>query len=190
MDPSPERLLDVALPQWDFAERHARLVHASPAVVWQALQEASMRDQEHVLHRVVDARIGDAELPHAPPDELEVGLVQRVEIHGAPRGRKDGRDERVMDLGGACRHRRASPKSSGRRRRTPSLTRRMGANRPDFAGCPRWRRDTAGDRDPGARHGPAREARVRGLLARDPLGSGLIRHELLVPALRAEGRRG
>jgi hypothetical protein len=43
MDPSPERLLDLALPQWDFAE-HARLVRKAPAAVWQALHEASMRD--------------------------------------------------------------------------------------------------------------------------------------------------
>jgi len=44
MTPKAGRLLDRALPRWDFAERHARLVRAPAPLVWRALGEVRVSD--------------------------------------------------------------------------------------------------------------------------------------------------
>jgi hypothetical protein len=44
MTPEPGRLLDRALPRWDFTERHERLVQAPAPLVWRALGEVRMTD--------------------------------------------------------------------------------------------------------------------------------------------------
>lgn len=44
MTPEAGRLMDRALPRWDFAERHARLVHAPAPLVWRALGEVRVSD--------------------------------------------------------------------------------------------------------------------------------------------------
>ena len=44
MTPEAGRLLDRALPRWDFGERHARLVRAPAPVVWRALGEVRVGD--------------------------------------------------------------------------------------------------------------------------------------------------
>jgi hypothetical protein len=91
MDPSPERLLDAALPRWDITERHARMVQAPPDSVWQAIRDASMRDlpMTRGLMRVrragkgskgaPDRKVLDAlppgELSRREPHELLLGLV-------------------------------------------------------------------------------------------------------------------
>jgi hypothetical protein len=91
MDPSPERLLDAALPHWDVGERHNRVVLAAPEAVWQALQEVTVRDlpltrglmRARALGRrstggrdrpVLDA-LPPGELARRAPSELLLGLV-------------------------------------------------------------------------------------------------------------------
>jgi hypothetical protein len=101
MRETPERLLDVALPEWDVAERHSRLVLAPPAVVWQSLQEVPMRDlrltrglmrvrmlgrRSHAsLDRLVLDAFPPGELARNEPVELLFGLVAptslRVDVH-------------------------------------------------------------------------------------------------------------
>jgi hypothetical protein len=44
MTPEAGRLIDRAVPRWDFAERHARLVRASAPLVWRALGEVRVSD--------------------------------------------------------------------------------------------------------------------------------------------------
>ena len=44
MTPEAGWLLDRALPEWDFVERHERVVHAPAPAVWQALGEIRVRD--------------------------------------------------------------------------------------------------------------------------------------------------
>ncbi len=44
MTSEPGRLIDRAVPRWDFAERHARLVHAPPPRVWRALADVRVSD--------------------------------------------------------------------------------------------------------------------------------------------------
>jgi hypothetical protein len=44
MTPEADRLLDRALPRWDFAERHRRLVRAPAPAVWRALGEVRVSD--------------------------------------------------------------------------------------------------------------------------------------------------
>jgi hypothetical protein len=91
MDRRPERLLDAALPRWDVAERHARIVLAPPDGVWQALRDVSMRDLPVTRglmrlrlagrsstgardRNVLDA-LPPGELARREPHELLLGLV-------------------------------------------------------------------------------------------------------------------
>ena len=44
MTPEARRLIDRAVPRWDFAERHGRLVRAPAPLVWRALGEVRVSD--------------------------------------------------------------------------------------------------------------------------------------------------
>jgi hypothetical protein len=91
MDRCPERLLDAALPRWNFTERHAREIQAPLHEVWRALAEATMGDLPltRALMRlrrlghgsggsrdrtVLDA-LPPGELARREPYELLLGLV-------------------------------------------------------------------------------------------------------------------
>jgi len=188
MDPSPERLLDVALPQWDFAERHARLVHASPAVVWQALQDASMRDLP-VTRGLMRVRM---------PGRRPSGRRDRLVLDALPPGELARREKAELMLG------LVAPLSL--RIDANSLTALRPVDSEDFQrtlpdGWVRigmdFRLSPAGtgtrlETETRVRATGPRAKRVFGrywLVIR--LGSGLIRRELLrAVARRAEGRRG
>jgi hypothetical protein len=90
MHPSPDRLLDEALPRWDVSERHARVVPAPPDAVWQALHEVRMHELRltrglmwvrtlgrHASRadRTVLESLPPGELASRAPAELLLGLV-------------------------------------------------------------------------------------------------------------------
>ncbi len=78
MTPEPGRLLDRALPQWDFAEQHERLVRAPAPLVWRALWEVRMSDlpitralmRVRMLGRRSRGSAGRLALDALPPGEI------------------------------------------------------------------------------------------------------------------------
>jgi hypothetical protein len=91
MHPSPDRLLDAALPRWDVMEQHARVVPAPPDAVWHALHAVRMQELRLTrglvavrtlgrhgsanLHRRVLDALPPGELASRAPHELLLGLV-------------------------------------------------------------------------------------------------------------------
>jgi hypothetical protein len=85
MTPHAGRLLDRALPRWDFAEHHERLVRAPAPLVWRALGEVCMSDLPvtRVLMRV--RTLGRS--PRGTADRLALDALPPAEI-----ARDEGRE--------------------------------------------------------------------------------------------------
>jgi hypothetical protein len=74
----PGRLMDDVLPRWDFRERHARLVAATPAAAWAAMWKMTVADLPRT-RRLMRLRAGGADVL-GPPDRPALDALPGREV--------------------------------------------------------------------------------------------------------------
>ena len=167
MTSEPGRLIDRAVPRWDFAERHARLVHAPPPRVWRALADVRVSDLPltRLLMRVRTLgrrAVGDPDrrmLDALPPGEVarDEGREVLLAMVAPTSLRTDIRS--LDDLRAASVDELVRPMPDGWVRIAHRLPRRS-----------QRRVDLADDGDEGARDRSDRPSQVPPLLAGNPRG--------------------